>query len=94
MAVVSASEPSYRPCVYEQNSNITYYAVHLEDLRAWHVVVAICGECRHQAPLHHRQLVGRRAPLTRLRDLEPRLRCQRCGNNLHNRFSVRLARRD
>jgi hypothetical protein len=78
----------------EQKGNIPYYAFRLEDLRAWHVVVAICGQCRHEAPLRHQQLVSRRTPSTRLRDLERRLRCHRCGNSLHNRFTVRLARRD
>jgi hypothetical protein len=80
--------------VHEQNKNIPYYAFRLEDLRAWHAVVAICGQCRHEVPLRHQQLIGRRAPYTRLRDLERRLRCRRCGNSLGNRFSVRLARRD
>jgi hypothetical protein len=78
----------------EQKENIPYYAVRLEDLRAWHVVVAICGQCRHEAPLRHQQLIGRSGRHTRLRDLERRLRCLRCGNTRHNRFSVRLARRD
>jgi hypothetical protein len=78
----------------EQKGNILYYAFCLEDLRAWHVVVAICGQCRHESPLRHQQLIGRRAHYTRLRDLERRLRCRRCGNARHNRFSVRLARRD
>lgn len=76
----------------EQKENIPYYAFRLEDLRAWHVVVATCGQCRHEAPLRHQQLTG--APHARLRDLERRLRCRRCGNGRHNRFSVRMARRD
>jgi hypothetical protein len=78
----------------EQKENIPYYAFRLEDLRAWHVVVATCGQCHHEAPLRQQQLTGRHAPHFRLRDLERRLRCRRCGNTQQNRFSIRLARRD
>ncbi|MGH6917599.1 MAG: hypothetical protein ACREJ0_07830 [Geminicoccaceae bacterium] len=78
----------------EQKENIPYYAFRLDDLRAWHVVVAICGQCRHEAPVRQPQLTGGRPGYTRLRDLEPRLRCRRCGNTRHNRFSVGIARRD
>jgi hypothetical protein len=78
----------------EQKRNIPYYAFRLEDLRAWHVVVATCGQCRHEAQLRHPLLTGGRAGHTRLRDLEPRLRCRRCGNTRRNRFAVGMARRD
>jgi hypothetical protein len=78
----------------EQNENIPYYAFRLEDLRAWHVVVATCGKCRHQGPVHQPRLTRGRPRHARLRDLEPKLRCRRCGNSRHNRFSVGIARRD
>lgn len=78
----------------EQKENTPYYAFRLDDLRAWHVVVATCGQCRHEAPIRHPLLTGGRPRYTRLRDLEPKLRCRRCGNRLHNRFSVGIARRD
>jgi hypothetical protein len=93
-AVVGARRLRYRLRMQEQKGNIPYYAFRLEDLRAWHVVVAVCGQCRHEAPLRHQQLTSRRARHILLRDLERRLRCRRCGNSRHNRFSVRLARRD
>jgi hypothetical protein len=78
----------------EQKENAPYYAFRLDDLRAWHVVVATCGQCRHEAPIRHPQLIGGRPRHMRLRDLEPKLRCKRCGNQQHNRFSVGIARRD
>jgi hypothetical protein len=78
----------------EQKENIPYYAFRLEDLRAWHVVVAICGECRHQGPVHQPLLIRGRSRHIRLRDLESKLRCRRCSNSRHNRLSVSIARRD
>jgi rubredoxin len=78
----------------EQSGNIPYYAFRLEDLRAWHVVLATCGQCRHEAPLHQPLLRRGRPGHTRLRDLEAKLRCRRCGNARHNRLSVAIARRD
>jgi rubredoxin len=78
----------------EQKGNIPYYAFRLEDLRAWHVVLATCGQCRHEAPVHQPLLRRGRPGHTRLRDLEPKLRCRRCGNARQNRLSVAIARRD
>jgi hypothetical protein len=78
----------------EQKENIPYYAFRLEDLRTWHMVVATCGQCRHQGPVHQPLLIRGRPRHTRLRDLELMLRCRRCGNSRHNRFSVGIARRD
>jgi hypothetical protein len=78
----------------EQKENTPYYAFRLDDLRAWHVVVATCGQCRHEAPIRHPLLTNGRPRHMRLRDLERKLRCRRCGNIHHNRFSVGVARRD
>ena len=78
----------------EQKENIPYYAFRLEDLRAWHVVVATCGQCRHVGPVHQPRMTRGRPGHARLRDLERRLRCRRCGNMQHIRFSVTIARRD
>jgi len=55
------------------------YAFRLEDLRAWHVVEAACGSCRHRAMIGHLSLVHGRSSSMRLADLETNLRCRHCG---------------
>jgi hypothetical protein len=57
------------------------YAFRLEDLRAWHVVEAECGSCRHRAVIDHASLTHGRSGSMRLADLETRLRCCRCGGH-------------
>ena len=55
------------------------YAFRVEDLRAWHVVEAECGGCRHRAVIEHASLTHGRPSSMRLTDLETKLRCRRCG---------------
>jgi hypothetical protein len=65
------------------------YAFRLEDLRAFHLVLASCGACGHKAIIPNIPLLrGRagytrlsargRAGYTRLSALERQLRCRKC----------------
>jgi len=79
----------------EQNKNIPpRYAIRLDDLRAWHVIVATCAVCGKQTHVDARLLQHRRPPSTRLRDLERKLRCSSCGNRQGNTLSVSMALRN
>ena len=64
------------------------YAVRLRDLQSWHVLKAVCPECRRATMLTPETLRGRWPAYTRLVDLEPKLRCRKCGNRDGNRFQV------
>jgi hypothetical protein len=66
------------------------YAIRLDDLRAWHVIVATCAACHIDARL----LQHGRPPYTRLLDLERKLRCTSCGNQQSNTLSVSMAPRN
>jgi hypothetical protein len=79
----------------EQSKNTPpHYAFRLDDLRAWHVVVATCGACRKRTHIDARLLQHGRPPYTRLLDLERRLRCTSCGNRHGNTLSVSMAPRN
>lgn len=64
------------------------YAIRLRDLRSWHMLAVICFSCRHQATLPPDQLRRRFGEQASLASLERRLRCKRCGNRLHNSWTV------
>jgi hypothetical protein len=79
----------------EQNKNIPpRYAIRLDDLRAWHVIVATCAACRKRTHIDARLLQHGRPPYTRLLDLERKLRCGSCGNHHGNTLSVSMAPRN
>jgi hypothetical protein len=79
----------------EHNKNIPpRYAIRLDDLRAWHVVVATCGVCRKRTHINARLLQHGWPPYTRLLDLERKLRCTSCGNHQGNTLSVSMAPRN
>jgi hypothetical protein len=70
------------------------YAFRLEDLRVWHLVETTCPSCRHQAVINHASLTHGRPNHARLVDLEPKLRCRRCGRRGGHTLTVRLRPRD
>jgi hypothetical protein len=79
----------------EQRGNIPpRYAIRLEDLRAWHVIIATCAACRNRAHIDVRLLQHGRPPYTKLLDLERTLRCSICGNRHGNTLSVSMAPRN
>ena len=79
----------------ERNGNIgPRYAIRLSDLRSWHVLTAVCAECRHRTYLRLWQITAGRPHYTYLTDLEDKLRCQKCGNRAGNRILVTIAERD
>jgi hypothetical protein len=79
----------------EQRRNIgPRYAIRLGDLRGWHIVTAVCGECRRTTNLNPWLLRAGRPDWTHLMDLEPRLVCRHCGNREANRLLVTMASRD
>ena len=86
----------WHSCVgVERSKNIPpRYAIRLEDLRAWHVIVATCAACGKRAHIDARLLPHGRPPYTRLRDLERKLRCSSCGNRQGNTLSVSMAPRN
>ena len=80
----------YAPHV-EQRTNITLgprYAVRLEDLREWHVLEVQCFACRHIGVVYPSRLQKRWPGHTRLKDLEPKFRCTKCGNRSDNTWQV------
>ena len=79
----------------EQNGNIgPRYAIRLRDLRGWHIVTAVCGQCRRTTNLNPWLLRAGRPDWTHLTDLERSLVCKGCGNREGNRLLVTLAERD
>ena len=64
------------------------YAVRLSDLQAWHVLKVVCQDCRRATVLAPETLRAWWPNYTALVDLEPKLRCRKCGNRHGNRFSV------
>jgi hypothetical protein len=79
----------------EQNRNIPpRYAIRLDDLRAWHLVIAACAACGKRTRIDARLLRPGRAPYTRLLELERKLHCGSCGNRQGNTLSVSLAPRN
>jgi hypothetical protein len=79
----------------EQNKNMPpRYAIRLDDLRAWHVIVATCAACRKRTQIDAKLLQHGRPPYTKLLDLERNLRCSSCGNHQGNTLSVTMAPRN
>ena len=79
----------------EHNRNIPpRYAIRLDDLRAWHVILATCVVCGKRTHIDARLLQHGPPPYTRLRDLERNLRCSSCGNRQGNTLSVSMALRN
>jgi ribosomal protein L37E len=72
----------------EQTGNIR-----LDDLRAWHVVFATCAACGSRTHMAAKVLEHGRPPHTKLRDLERKLRCSRCGNRQGDTLTVSMAPR-
>jgi hypothetical protein len=70
------------------------YAIRLDDLRAWHVIIATCAVCRQGAHIDARLLQQGRPPYTRVIDLERKLCCSSCGNRRGNTLSVSMASRN
>ncbi len=53
--------------------------VRVLDLRSWEVVVAGCGSCKHVTELPRWKLVKMVGGNTTLQELQPRLKCRKCG---------------
>jgi hypothetical protein len=79
----------------EQTGNLpTRYALRLDDLRAWHVIVATCAACRRRAHVAAALLQHGRPPYARVLDLEQKLCCSGCGNRRGNTLTVSMAPRN
>jgi xanthine/CO dehydrogenase XdhC/CoxF family maturation factor len=79
----------------EQTRNISpRYALRLDDLRPWHVIVATCAVCRRRAHVVVALLHHGRPPYTRVLDLERKLCCTNCGNRHGNTLNVSMAPRN
>ena len=79
----------------ERSKNIPpRYAIRLDDLRPWHVIVATCGACGRRTRIDARLLQHGRPPFTRLLDLERKLCCGSCGNRHGNTLTVSMAPRN
>lgn len=79
----------------EHSGNIgPKYAIRLRDLREWHRVTARCLQCSHAVEFGGDFLAWERPPTTFLTELEPKLRCTRCGNRQGNTLAVRMVSRN
>ena len=70
------------------------YAFRLEDLRAFHLVLASCRGRGHKAIIPNITLLQGRAGYTRLIALERQLRCRKCGARGTATLDVELPPRD
>jgi hypothetical protein len=70
------------------------YAFRLEDLRAFHLVLASCRGCAHKATIPNITLRQGRAGYTRLIALERQLRCRKCGARGKASLEVEFRPRD
>jgi hypothetical protein len=59
-----------------------------------HRIAARCFQCSHSYEFTGDFLARERPPHAFLIELEPKLRCTRCGNREGNRLEVRAMRRD
>jgi hypothetical protein len=76
----------------EQTGNVPLrYALRLDDLRPWHVIVASSAACRRRAHVASALLQHSRQPHTRVLDLERKLCCTGCGNGRGNTLTVSMA---
>ena len=70
------------------------YAFRLEDLRAFHLVRAVCHACAHTAIIPNATLQQGRPNYTRLVSLEKQLRCRNCGARGKASLDVEFRPRD
>jgi hypothetical protein len=70
------------------------YDFRLEDLRAFHLVLASCNACSHKAIIAPAILREGRPGYTRLMSLERRLRCRKCGASGRASLEVMFRPRD
>ena len=70
------------------------YAVRLGDLRNWHILTAVCPQCRHKARVRMWQFKVGRSDHTSLLEIQRLLRCTRCGNRESNTILVEVASRE
>ena len=70
------------------------YAIRLDQLRGWHVLTAVCPECRRRTQMRLWELTGRHPGHTHLTDVEKKLRCRQCGNCVGNKVYVTIADRE
>jgi hypothetical protein len=85
----------HRSAGVEQSKNIPpRYAIRLDDLRPWHVIVATCRACGKRAHVNAAILQRGRPAYTRLLNLERKLRCRSCGNGQGNSLTVSMAPRN
>ena len=79
----------------EQNGNIPpRYALRVDDLRPWHVIIATCAACGNRAQVAAALLQHGRPPYSRVRDPERKLCCTGCGNRQGNTLTVSMAPRN
>jgi hypothetical protein len=85
----------HRSAGVEQSKNMPpRYAIRLDDLRPWHVIVATCRACGKRAHVNAAILQRGRPAYTRLLNLERKLRCRSCGNGQGNSLTVSMAPRN
>lgn len=73
---------------------IPLYDFRVGDLRAWHLVEAVCFRCRHVAMVSHGILKHGRSENEWIKYLGARLKCTKCGNRQGNRISLRALPRN
>jgi Zn ribbon nucleic-acid-binding protein len=65
----------------------------LEDLGPWHVLAVMCTHCSHTGQVAPASLRRHFRANQRIQDLEPRMRCTRCGRRgEHGWVVLRLPR--
>jgi hypothetical protein len=76
------------PEIVSELANVTF-----KGLRQWQKLGAKCARCEHEGWLNRYEL-EREHGLLPLAELQPLLRCKRCGNEERNRFIVAMMARD
>ena len=65
------------------------FAIRLEDLRDWHVVIVRCYRCNREGEVWPARLKRGRQPYERLLHVARLLKCSECGNRENNSVRVR-----
>ncbi len=65
-----------------------YIRMTLQDLQEWYVLYGNCFKCDHIGYIDRHDLVRRFGAKQRMKPLEAKLFCKRCGNTQFNGFAV------
>ena len=76
------------PEIVSELSNVNF-----KGLREWQKLGGKCARCEHEGWLNRYQLEREYDPVL-LAELQPLLKCKRCGNEDRNRFIVGMIARD